>query len=153
MNVKPLRSEEDYRAAVAEVEQLWDSKPGSKEFDTLDVLSLLIETYEREHDRIDPPDPIEAILFRMEQQGLTRKDLEPYIGSRARVSEVLAGHRPLSITMVRKLHEALGISAEVLIREPKLASTKSASRPAFERKERGPEQKTKGRKVKRRSAA
>ena len=84
--------------------------------DRLDVLATLIDAYESEHEPIDPPDPIEAIKFRMEQQGLTRRDLEPIIGSRARVAEVLNRRRDLSIAMIRRLHEHLGISAEVLIR-------------------------------------
>ena len=82
----------------------------------LDVLATLIDAYEREHDPIDPPDPIEAIKFRMEQQGLTRKDLEGILGSRTRIAEVLNRRRGLSINMIRRLHDRLGISAEVLIR-------------------------------------
>jgi HTH-type transcriptional regulator / antitoxin HigA len=86
------------------------------EGDRLDVLATLIDAYEMEHYPMDPPDPIEAIKFRMEQQGLTRKDLEEIIGTRTRIAEVLSRKRGLSITMIRRLHERLGISAEVLIR-------------------------------------
>jgi HTH-type transcriptional regulator / antitoxin HigA len=113
-SVRPIRNEKDYEAARKEVERLWGAKSGSPEGDRLDVLATLIETYEDEP--MDPPDPIEAIKFRMEQQGLTRKDLEPLIGTRTRVAEVLNRKRGLSIDMIRRLHETLGISAEILIR-------------------------------------
>ena len=114
--LKPIRSDADHAAALEEVERLWGAPVGTPEGDRLDVLATLIEAYEERHHPIDPPDPIEAILFRMEAQGFTRKDLEPFIGSRARVSEVLNRQRGLSIEMIRRLHEGLGISAEVLIR-------------------------------------
>jgi HTH-type transcriptional regulator/antitoxin HigA len=115
-SVKPIRTKKDYEAALAEVERLWGAKLGTREGDRLDVLATLIDAYEATHFPIDPPDPIEAIKFRMEQQGLTRKDLQPLIGTRTRVAEVLNGKRGLSIAMIRRLHQALGISAEVLIR-------------------------------------
>jgi HTH-type transcriptional regulator/antitoxin HigA len=114
--IKPIRSEADYEAALGEVEQLWGARSGTLEADRLDVLATLIDVYESEHHPIDPPDPIEAIKFRMEQQGLTRKDLEGILGSRTRIAEVLNRRRGLSINMIRRLHEKLGISAEVLIR-------------------------------------
>ena len=114
--LKPIRSEADYEAALAEVERVWGAKAGTPEGDRLDVLATLIDAYEAEHHPMDPPDPIEAIQFRMEQQGLTRKDLEPIIGTRTRVAEVLNRKRGLSIGMIRRLHDRLGISAEVLIR-------------------------------------
>lgn len=114
--IRPIRGESDYRSALAEVERLWGSRLGTLEGDRLDVLATLIDAYESEHDAIDPPDPIEAIKFRMEQQGLTRKDLESILGSRARVAEVLNRRRGLSVAMIRRLHDRLGISAEVLIR-------------------------------------
>lgn len=117
--VRPIRTEADYDAAMAEVERLWGARSGTPRGDRLDVLVTLIEAYEEKHFPIDPPDPIAAILFRMEQQGLKRKDLEPLIGSRARVSEVLAGRRNLSLQMIRRLHKELGIPAEVLIRPTK----------------------------------
>lgn len=113
--LRPIRSEADYQAALNEVERLWGSKTGTPEGDRLDVLATLIDVYETEHFPIDPPDPVAAILFRMEQQGLTRKDLEPILGPRNRVSEVLSRKRGLSLEMIRKLHAELGISAEVLI--------------------------------------
>ncbi len=114
--LRPIRSEADYEAALKKVERVWGAKSGTPEGDRLDVLATLIDAYEAQNFPIDPPDPIEAILFRMEQQGLTRKDLEPILGARNRVSEVLNRKRGLSLEMIRKLHENLGISAEVLIR-------------------------------------
>ena len=114
--IKPIRSEADYEEALSEVERLWGAPSGTLDGDRLDVLATLIDAYEDEHHSIDPPDPIEAIKFRMEQQGLTRKDLEAIIGTRTRVAEILNRRRGLSITMIRRLHEKLGISAEVLIR-------------------------------------
>ena len=115
-NVKPIRTEKDYEAALKEVERLWGTKSGTPDGDRLDGLATLIEAYEDQHYPMDPPDPIEAIKFRMEQQGLTRKDLEPLIGTRTRVAEVLNRRRGLSIQMIRRLHKTLGISAEILIR-------------------------------------
>jgi len=114
--VKPIRSERDYEAALEEVEHLWGSKAGTRDGDRLDVLATLIDAYESEHYLMDPPDPIDAIRFRMEQQGLTRRDLEAIIGTRTRIAEILNRKRGLSIAMIRRLHERLGISAEVLIR-------------------------------------
>ena len=102
--------------ALAEVEELWGAKAGTPRGDRLDILATLIEAYETEHYPMDPPDPIEAIKFRMEQQGLTRKDLEEILGTRTRVSEVLNRKRGLSINMIRALHDKLGIPAEILIR-------------------------------------
>jgi HTH-type transcriptional regulator / antitoxin HigA len=115
-DVKPIRSNSDYEAALKEVERLWGAKQGSRDGDRLDVLATLIDAYEAEHFPLDPPDPIEAIKFRMEQQNLTRRDLEEIIGSRTRIAEVLNRKRGLSIGMIRRLHEQLGISADVLIR-------------------------------------
>src|SRR5438128_1875185 len=96
-NLKPLRSEKDYKQALEEVERLWGAKAGTPHGDRLDILATLIEAYEAQHYAMDPPDPIEAITFRMEQQGLTRRDLEGILGSRTRVSEVLNRKRGLSI--------------------------------------------------------
>jgi HTH-type transcriptional regulator/antitoxin HigA len=114
--VKPIRTRRDYEIALKKVEKLWGAKSGTREGDQLDVLATLIDAYEAAHYPMDPPDPIEAIKFRMEQQGLSRKDLEPLIGTRTRVAEVLNRKRNLSIEMIRRLHDSLGISAEVLIR-------------------------------------
>lgn len=123
-DLKPIRNEKDYERALAEVEVLWGARAGTPKGDRLDILATLIEAYEAEHYPMDPPDPIEAIKFRMEQQGLSRKDLEKILGTRTRVSEVLNRKRGLSINMIRALHEKLGISAEILIgaiRGPKTA--------------------------------
>jgi HTH-type transcriptional regulator/antitoxin HigA len=120
--LKPIRTEADYEAALEEVGRLWGSKSGSAEGDRLDVLATLVDVYEAQHYPMDPPDPIEAIRFRMEQQGLTRKDLEPLIGNRGRVAEVMNRKRGLSIEMIRNLHEQLGISAEILIRSTRGAA-------------------------------
>lgn len=114
--IKPIRTKRDYEAALREIERLWGAKAGTPEGDRLDVLATLVDAYEAEHYPMDPPDPIEAIKFRMEQQGLTRRDLEEMIGTRTRIAEVLNRKRGLSIAMIRRLHERLGISAEVLIR-------------------------------------
>lgn len=118
--LKPVRSEGDYEAALAAVERLWGAKSGTPDGDRLDILATLIDGYEAAHDPMDPPDPVEAIKFRMEQQGLTRKDLEPMIGTRTRVAEVLNRKRGLSIEMIRRLHDGLSISADVLIRPSRL---------------------------------
>jgi HTH-type transcriptional regulator/antitoxin HigA len=115
-DIRPIRTKKDYERALGEIERLWGAKLGTPGGDRLDVLATLVDAYETANDPMDPPDPIEAIKFRMEQQGLSRKDLEPLIGSRTRIAEVLNRRRSLSIGMIRRLHEALGISAEVLIR-------------------------------------
>ncbi len=114
--IKPIRTEADYEAAMAEVETLWGSKAGTPGGDRLDVLATLIDAWEAAHHPMDPPDPVEAIKFRMEQQGMTRRDLEEIIGSRTRIAEILNRKRGLSIAMIRRLHDRLGISADVLIR-------------------------------------
>ena len=113
--LRPIRTEHDYEAALSELESLWGSETGSAEGDRLDVLATLIEAYELRHHPMDPPDPIEAIKFRLEQQGMSRKDLEPLIGTRARVAEVMGRKRGLSIEMIRRLNKELGISADILI--------------------------------------
>jgi HTH-type transcriptional regulator/antitoxin HigA len=114
--LKPIRTKADHKNALAEMERLWGARSGTPEGDRLDILATLIDVYEAQNYPMDPPDPIEAIQFRMEQQGLSRKDIEPLIGSRARVAEVMNRKRSLSIDMIRRLHQALGISADVLIR-------------------------------------
>jgi HTH-type transcriptional regulator / antitoxin HigA len=115
MKIKPIKTETDYEAALKEIERLFDAKPGTVEADRLEVLTTLVEAYEEKHYAIPLPDPIEAILYHMETRGLSRRDLEPLIGSRARVSEILNRKRPLTMEMIRNLHDGLGISAEVLI--------------------------------------
>lgn len=115
MDIQPIKSEADYERALATVEELWGSEEGTENGDRLDVLVILVEAYERVHHELYPPDPIAAIEFRMEQSGLSRADLEPYIGTRARVSEILNGRRGLSIEMIRNLNEKLGIPLESLV--------------------------------------
>jgi HTH-type transcriptional regulator/antitoxin HigA len=125
--LKPIRTGADHDAALREVERLWGAKLGTPKGDRLDILITLIEAYEDEHYPMDPPDPIEAIKFRMEQQGLTRKDLEPLIGSRTRVAEVLNRKRNLSIAMIRRLNAELGIPAEVLVRPTRSTGSRKAT--------------------------
>lgn len=114
--IRPIHSEEDLKRALREINRLWKSKPGTPKGDRLEVLAILIETYEKEHFPIDPPNPIEAIKFRLEQQGLDRKVLEAAIGSRPRVSEVLNGRRSLTPPMIPRLSALLDIPADVLMR-------------------------------------
>jgi HTH-type transcriptional regulator / antitoxin HigA len=115
MEIKPIKSERDYQRMLAEIDRLMDARAGTQAGDRLDILAMLAEAWEEKHHAIEPPDPVEAIRFAMEQLGLTRRDLEPFIGSRARVAEVLNHKRPLTLAMIRRLHKGLGISAEVLI--------------------------------------
>lgn len=115
MEIKPIKTEADYEVALAEIERLFEAAPGTPEADRLEVLTTLVEAYEDQHYPLPPPDPIETIFYYMESRGLSRRDLEPYLGSRARVSEVLNRKRPLSLQMIRKLSGGLGIPAEVLI--------------------------------------
>lgn len=122
MDIQPIRTETDYDRALAEVERLWNTEQETPDGDKLDVLMVLVEDYENKHHPIAPPDPIEAIKFRMDQMGLTRKDLEPYIGGRGRVSEVLNRQRGLSLNMIRRLRSGLGIPLESLVRETDLAA-------------------------------
>jgi HTH-type transcriptional regulator / antitoxin HigA len=117
ITVRPIRNEEDYEAALAEVDALMDAAPGTPEGDRLDVLVTLIEAYEARHWNIGPPDPIDAIRVRMEQKNLRQRDLVPMIGSRSRVSEVLSRKRSLTLPMIRRLAEGLDIGADILIQE------------------------------------
>jgi HTH-type transcriptional regulator/antitoxin HigA len=115
---KVIKNEKDYEAALSRIDKIINAEAGTPEWDELELLGLLVETYEEETYPIDLPDPVTAIRFRMEQQGLKQKDLEPFIGSKSKVSEVLNGQRELSLSMIRKLHTGLGIPAEVLLRQP-----------------------------------
>ena len=115
MNIKPIKTERDYQAALKEIENIFDAKPNTPKGDRLEVLSILIEAYEEKHYHIPFPNPVEALLYHIESRGLSRKDLEPYIGSRARVSEILNKRRHLSVEMIRKINKGLGIPAEILI--------------------------------------
>lgn len=118
MDIKPIKTDTDYRAALKEVETLMMAEPSTSEGENLDVLVTLIEAYERKHFPLDLPDPVEAIKFEMEQKGLTVKDLEPMIGKSNRVYEVLNRKRSLTLKMIWKLHQELGIPAESLIKQP-----------------------------------
>jgi HTH-type transcriptional regulator / antitoxin HigA len=115
MDVKPIKSPEDYQTALAGLEAIWEAEPGTPESDELDVPAILVDAYEEEHFPIDPPDPIEAIKFRMEQMGLEDTDLESAIGPPEKVSEVLSRRIGLDLDMIRKLNQRLGIPAEILI--------------------------------------
>lgn len=115
MNIKPIRTEDDYTAAMARIDELWGAEIGTAAGDELEVLAVLIGKYEDEHYPMPPSDPIEAIKFRMDQQGLTPRDLEPYIGSSGRVSEVLNRKRKLSLAMIKRLHDGLRIPYECLL--------------------------------------
>ena len=115
MEIKPIKNDADYQTALGEIERLFDAAPDTPEGDRLEVLTTLVEAYEEKFYSIPMPDPVEAILYHMESRGLSRRDLEPYIGSRARVSEVLNRKRPLTMEMIRNLHVGLGMPAEVLI--------------------------------------
>lgn len=119
MDIHPIHTEADYRATLKEVSALMESDPerGTPEGDRLDILTTLVQAWEARHCAIAPPDPVEAIKFRMEQSGLSVKDLEPLIGKSNRVYEVLNRKRPLTLAMIRRLHRGLGIPAEVLIAE------------------------------------
>jgi len=128
MDIKPIRNGRDYEQALRRVEALWDSPDGSPESDELAVLATLIEAYERERFPMDLPDPIEAIKFRLEQQGADTRALIGVIGQRTRVYEVLRGKRPLSLNMIRNLHEKFGIPAKVLIQAAKKRRTTAGSR-------------------------
>jgi HTH-type transcriptional regulator/antitoxin HigA len=115
MTIAPIKTAGDYDRALRRIEQLMDAKRGTKAGDELDVLTTLVEAYEAKHHAIYPPDPIEAIKFRMDQLGMTRKDLEAMLGGRGRVSEILTGKRSLSLEMIRRLHRKLHIPLESLI--------------------------------------
>lgn len=115
MDLKPIKTDADFRAALTEIEGLWDAEPDTPEGDRLDLMMTLVEAYERRHHPMPPADPIAAIEFMMEQRGMTRADLEPIIGSSGRVSEVLNRRRALSLSMIRRLSAELHIPPEILI--------------------------------------
>ena len=116
--IEPIRTEADYKTALARIDDLMDAEPGSPEGRELDVLVDLVDLYESRHEPTGWPDPVAAIEFRMEQAGLRPRDLIPFIGSRAKVSEFLSGKRAITMPMARALHEHLGIPADVLLRRP-----------------------------------
>lgn len=131
MHIKPIRNDEEYEAALQIIDDLWEAAEGTPEGDTLEVLVTLVEAYEKGRYELPPPDPIQAIEYFMESRGWTRKELEPYLGNRGRVSEILNRKRPLTITMIRKLEQATGIPASILIQpydtEPGRAEAVAAS--------------------------
>src|SRR5579859_2613727 len=139
MEIRPIRNQRAYQAALRRLESLWDSKDGSPEFDELDVLATLVEAYEREHYPVDLPDPIEAIKFRLEQQGKDTRALVGIIGQRTRVYEVLQKKRALSLQMIRNLHDELGIPANVLIQTA--TGRERAKRKSVARQTRPPKRK------------
>jgi HTH-type transcriptional regulator/antitoxin HigA len=118
MDIKPIKTEQDYRATLQEIESLMNAEPGSPEGERLDILVTLLEAYEQKHFPMDLPDPVEAIKFVIDQRGLTVKDLEPMIGRPNRVYEVLSHKRPLTLKMIWRLHKDLRIPAECLIKQP-----------------------------------
>lgn len=126
MKLKPIRTEAEHAEALAEIERLWDAPEGSAEADDLEVLTLLVEAYETAHFPIQVPDPIEFIEYVMDSRGLTRKDLEQYIGARGRVSDILNRTRPLSVGMIRRLSAGLGLPADILIQPYPLRETAAA---------------------------
>lgn len=115
MDIHPIKTENDYKNMLLRIDKLLDAAPGTKEGDELDVLTILVEAYERDHFPIETPDSVEAIIFRMEQMGIDRKALEPFLGGRNRVSEVLNRKRKLSMNQIRRLHDGLNIPLENLI--------------------------------------
>lgn len=115
MTIKPIKKERDYQTALKEIERLWDAKPNTPKGDRLEVLATLVEAYEQKHYKVEPPDPVEAIKFRMEQLGLKSSDLAKILGGRSRVSEVLNRKRKLTVNMMRSLRKRLDIPAESLL--------------------------------------
>ncbi len=115
MEAKLIKTETDYNRTLARIDELFDAKPGDKNYDEAELLMVLVELYEQEHYKIDAPDPIEAIKFRMEQLNMKRVDLTKYFGTRGRVSEILNRQRKLTLEMIRKLHKEFGIPAESLL--------------------------------------
>ena len=117
MTIKPIKTEQDYHEALERLERIFDAEKGTEAGDELEILSILIDQYEREHFPIDTPDPVEAIKFRMDQMGLQQKDLARVVGYKSRVSEILNKKRKLTLTMIRKLSRALHIPPDVLIQD------------------------------------
>ena len=122
MNIKPIKTEHDYTNTLSKIESLMDAKPNTPQMDELEVLTTLVEAYEEQHYKIESPDPIEAIKFRMEQEGLKQKDLITIVGSKSRVSEILNKKRKLTIEMIRNLHKQLHIPIESLFLDYKMNS-------------------------------
>ena len=134
MDIKPIRTAKDHAWALREIEAIWDNaKPGTADGDRFEVLSALVDAYEREHFEIPAPDPIEAIRFRMEQEGLTNNDLLPIFKTRARVSEIMGRRRRLNLAMIRRLHERLEIPIECLVQNYKLKTQGGSKRGSARR--------------------
>jgi len=132
MDIRPIATEKDYEAALAEIKRLWAAEAGSPEAQKIEMLAMLAQAYERAREPLPKANPIEAIKFRMDQQGLSRKDLLPIFGTTARISEILGGKRPLTLEMVQKLHFRLGIPLDSLV----VPETRRAKRPTPRRKHR-----------------
>lgn len=115
IELRPIKNETDYCAALKEIEKLFDAEPDTPEFDRLDILTMLVEAYEQQHYPIELPEPIEAILYYLESRGLSQGDLEPIIGSKEEVIDILERKQPLTLDMIRRLNQQLGISVDVLI--------------------------------------
>ena len=130
---KPIKTEADYKAALVRADEIFDAKPGTSEGDELELLITLIEHYEDIVFPIDLPDPVTAIKFRMAQQGLKEKDLVPYIGNESKVSDVLSGKCPLSVAMIHKLINGLGIPAEVLLQQPDASASRKPSEKVYQK--------------------
>lgn len=130
MNVRLIKTKADHEAALKRIDEMFDARPGTVEGDELELLIRLVEEFEAERYPIAMPDPIDALKFRMEQQGLKQADLVPYIGNKSKVSEVLNRKRPLSLAMIRRLHNELGIPAEVLVQEPGMKTRGNVTRDA-----------------------
>ena len=141
MHLKPIHNDEDHAAALQEIDRLWDAEDGTPEADMLEILVTLVEAYEKDRYELPPPDPIDALEYFLESRGWTRKDLEPCIGSRGRVSEIMSRKRPLTISMIRNLELATGIPASILIQpyateqRQNLDRQTPRSSPAVRRKE------------------
>ena len=129
MHLKPIHNDNDYAAALQEIDRLWDAVDGTPEADALEILVTLVEAYERGRYELPPPDPIAAIEYFLESRGWTRKDLEPSIGSRGRVSEIMGRKRPLTITMIRNLERTTGIPASILIQPYPTAQRQPSGAP------------------------
>jgi HTH-type transcriptional regulator/antitoxin HigA len=135
--IRPIHTATDHKAALAEIERLWNAEPGTDDGDRFEVLSVLVDVYEREHHPIDPPNPIDAILFRLDQMGMPTSFLEKFIGPRTRVWEVLNRKRGLSLPMIRRLNTELKIPAEVLVVDYKHEKPKAKrEKPRVKRAER-----------------
>jgi HTH-type transcriptional regulator/antitoxin HigA len=134
LTIKPIKSDKELDAALREISRIFHARPGTKDGDRVEILTLLVEAYEKEHYPMPPPDPIEAIKFCLDQQGKNSKALIGVLGSRSRVYEVLRGDRPLTLTMIRRLHKEFAIPAEILIRPAKVRSRRVKALSSQKRK-------------------